>query len=437
MSTIIKIEKLYKEYRLGVIGHGTLYRDMQSWWASVRGKEDPNSLLGYNSNENRKGQILVLKDINLDIRNGEVLGIIGANGAGKSTLLKILSRVTAPSKGVIKVRGRIASLLEVGTGFHPELTGRENIYLNGAINGMNRHEVTRKMDEIVDFAGVELFLDTPVKRYSTGMHVRLGFAVAAHLESEIIVVDEVLAVGDASFQKKAIGKMQDVSKGEGRTVLFVSHNMDSIKMLCKRVILLQNGKVTKDSLPEEVVNYYLESAEAETTGPEIIFPDKPDNDYQVLGFSILNDQGEKSNYLDRTKPFQILIEYNLKKHSDDLSVSFGVSTASRENGVYINTTVFQWSNRHYRRYKYNDENVACNPGKYRAVVNIPGYILNSGKYKLNVHLIYAGNWYEFNKRGIVFVLFDLGSSHTFKFGGRSSGLLAMPLDWVNRALPVD
>ncbi len=436
MSTIIKIEKLYKEYRLGVIGHGTLYRDMQSWWASVRGKEDPNSLLGYNSNKNRKGQIIVLKDINLEIRNGEVLGIIGANGAGKSTLLKILSRVTAPSKGVIKVRGRIASLLEVGTGFHPELTGRENVYLNGAINGMNRQEVTRKMDEIVDFAGVELFLDTPVKRYSTGMHVRLGFAVAAHLESEILVVDEVLAVGDASFQKKAIGKMEDVSKGEGRTVLFVSHNMDSIKMLCKRAILLQNGKVTKDSLPEEVVNYYLESSDADKTGPEIIFPDKPDKDYQVLGFRVLNDQGKKSNYLDRTKPFQILIEYNLKKYSDDLSVSFSVNTSGSENGVYNNTSVFQWSNKHYRKYKYNDENVACDPGKYRAVVNFPGYILNSGKYNLNVHLNYGGNWYEYNKKGIVFELFDTGSSHTL-LAGRSSGLLAMPLDWVNQTIPVD
>ena len=387
MSTVIKIENLYKEYRLGVIGHGTIYRDLQSWWANVRGKEDPNSIIGQRGKGQVRDKILALNNINLEVKEGEVLGIIGANGAGKSTLLKILSRVTAPTSGQIKIRGKIASLLEVGTGFHPELTGRENIYLNGAINGMNNKEVTHKLDEIVDFSGVGQFLDTPVKRYSTGMHVRLGFAVAAYLDQEILVVDEVLAVGDASFQKKAIAKMNDVSKGEGRTVLFVSHNMDSIKMLCTRAILLQNGKVINNGLTKEVIKYYLESAEAKSTGPEISFPDKPDKDYQILGFGVLNNQGEKSDYLDRTKPFRIFIEYVLKKPSKDLDIKFSIVTASNENGVYNNTSVFQWSNRHYRRYKYNDENVACDPGKYRAVVNIPGYILNSGKYKLNVELV--------------------------------------------------
>ena len=238
MSTVIKIENLYKEYRLGVIGHGTLYRDLQSWWAKARGKPDPNSLLGVADPHEGKDRILALNDINLEVKDGEVLGIIGANGAGKSTLLKILSQVTAPTSGTIKYKGRVSSLLEVGTGFHTELTGRENIYLNGAINGMNKKEVSRKLDEIVHFAGVEQFLDTPVKRYSSGMFVRLGFAVAAHLDPDILVVDEVLAVGDASFRKKAIGKMQDVSKEEGRTVLFVSHNMESIKKLCARSILL-------------------------------------------------------------------------------------------------------------------------------------------------------------------------------------------------------
>ncbi|MBT3879454.1 MAG: ABC transporter ATP-binding protein, partial [Candidatus Scalindua sp.] len=257
MSTVIKIENLFKEYRLGVIGHDTLYRDMQSWWAMVRGKEDPNTLIGHKRNNSTEDHILALDDINLEVKNGDVFGIIGANGAGKSTLLKILSRVTAPTSGTVKVKGRIASLLEVGTGFHPELTGRENIYLNGAINGMYRKEVSRKLDEIVDFAGVEQFLDTPVKRYSSGMHVRLGFAVAAHLEPEILVVDEVLAVGDASFQKKAIGKMQDVSSAEGRTVLLVSHNMELIRKLCNRVVVLSKGELAVDGLPEDSINQYV------------------------------------------------------------------------------------------------------------------------------------------------------------------------------------
>ena len=298
MSTVIKIENLYKEYRLGVIGHGTLYRDLQSWWAKLKGKEDPNSLLGgeYMGNGKGNNQILALNNINLEIKAGEVLGIIGANGAGKSTLLKILSRVTAPTKGCIKVRGRIASLLEVGTGFHPELTGRENIYLNGAINGMSNSEVSRKLDEIVDFAGVEKFIDTPVKRYSTGMHVRLGFAVAAHLEPEIMVVDEVLAVGDASFQKKALGKMEDVSKEKGRTVLFVSHNMQSIKSLCSRAILLENGEQIFDSGSVDTVNEYLKRS-VSATEKSVDLKDKSRTGNQLLRFTGIRFEDEKQNEL--------------------------------------------------------------------------------------------------------------------------------------------
>ncbi|MBU2429245.1 MAG: ABC transporter ATP-binding protein, partial [Proteobacteria bacterium] len=255
-KTIIKIEHLYKEYCLGVIGHGTLYRDMQSWWANVRGKEDPNSLIGRVNSDSPKN-ILALNNINMNVKQGEVLGIIGANGAGKSTLLKILSKVTAPTKGIIKVKGKIASLLEVGTGFHPELTGKENIYLNGAINGMNKMEVTRKLDEIANFAGVEKFIDTPVKRYSSGMHARLGFAVAAHLDPDILVVDEVLAVGDAKFQKKAAIKMQNVSESHGRTVIIVSHNMDLIERLCSRSVLLNAGSILAEGETEAIIKKYI------------------------------------------------------------------------------------------------------------------------------------------------------------------------------------
>ncbi len=235
-NVVISVENLSKAYRLGQIGTGTLTNDLKVWWAKKRGKPNPLLKIGEADHGNRDGEtVWALKDINFQVEQGEVLGIIGRNGAGKSTLLKILSRVTAPTGGQIKVKGRIASLLEVGTGFHPDLTGRENIYLNGAILGMTREEVSRKFDEIVAFAEVEKFIDTPVKRYSSGMYVRLAFAVAAHLDPEILVVDEVLAVGDAEFQKKCLGKMGDVAKG-GRTVLFVSHNMQAITRLCKHGI---------------------------------------------------------------------------------------------------------------------------------------------------------------------------------------------------------
>ncbi|WP_292972653.1 polysaccharide ABC transporter ATP-binding protein [Mucilaginibacter sp.] len=244
MSIAIKAENLSKAYQLGDFGTGTISRDLERYWARLRGKEDPFLKIGETNDRTRKGTndvVWSLRDIAFEIEQGDAVGIIGRNGAGKSTLLKILSRVTSPTTGSVKVKGRIASLLEVGTGFHPELTGRENIFLNGAILGMRKGEIKRKFDEIVAFAGIDRYVDTPVKRYSSGMYVRLAFAVAAHLESEILIVDEVLAVGDADFQKKCLGKMQDVSKGEGRTVLFVSHNMGSIKSLCNTGMVLNNG----------------------------------------------------------------------------------------------------------------------------------------------------------------------------------------------------
>ncbi|GHA49360.1 hypothetical protein GCM10007103_32730 [Salinimicrobium marinum] len=264
MSIILKAENISKQYRLGTVGTGTLGHDINRWWHTVRGKENPYLQVGGVSNRASKANedyVWALRDINFEVKQGEVLGIIGKNGAGKSTLLKILSRVTAPTTGSIKTKGRIASLLEVGTGFHPELTGRENIYLNGAILGMTKPEIKSKIDEIIDFSGCEMYIDTPVKRYSSGMRVRLGFAVAAHLEPEILVVDEVLAVGDAEFQKKAIGKMQDLSTGEGGTVLFVSHNMASVKSLCTRGVVLENGYNVFEGKAEEAVNFYLKSSD--------------------------------------------------------------------------------------------------------------------------------------------------------------------------------
>jgi lipopolysaccharide transport system ATP-binding protein len=260
MAIAIKAEGLSKAYQLGEIGTGTLSRDVERWFAKVRGKEDPYLKIGETNDRTSKGTsdiVWSLKDINFEIEEGSAVGIIGRNGAGKSTLLKLLSRVTSPTTGSFKVKGRIASLLEVGTGFHPELSGRENIYLNGAILGMRKQEIKRKFDEIVNFSGVERYVDTPVKRYSSGMYVRLAFAVAAHLESEILIVDEVLAVGDAEFQRKCLGKMNDVSKGEGRTVLFVSHSMVSILELCSSGIYLKNGEVVETGDVKSVVEKYM------------------------------------------------------------------------------------------------------------------------------------------------------------------------------------
>ncbi|MGM9779176.1 MAG: ABC transporter ATP-binding protein [Prevotella sp.] len=258
---VIEFDGVGKQYVLGTFGTGTLSHDLNRWWAHIRGKEDPYLKVGEVNDRTRKGDsrfVWALKDISFSVEQGDVVGIIGKNGAGKSTLLKILSRVTSPTVGSIKVKGRIASLLEVGTGFHPEMTGRENIYMNGSIMGMTRAEITRKLDEIVDFAGVEKYLDTPVKRYSSGMIVRLGFAIAAHLDPEILVVDEVLAVGDAEFQKKAIGKMHDVANGQGRTVLFVSHNMAAVKSLCKTGVVMKNGGIEYTGDIESSVGHYLQ-----------------------------------------------------------------------------------------------------------------------------------------------------------------------------------
>ena len=257
----VRFESISKQYRLGTIGTGTLSHDLNRWWYRMRGKEDPWLKVGGTnllSNSDSGGYVWALQDIDLEVRQGEVLGIIGKNGAGKSTLLKILSRITSPTTGQITAYGRIASLLEVGTGFHPEMTGRENVYMNGSIMGMTRREIRSKFDEIVAFSGVEKFIDTPVKRYSSGMTVRLGFAVAAHLEPEILVVDEVLAVGDAEFQSKCLGKMEDISRGEGRTILFVSHNMAAVERLCNRAIVLENGKISYNGGVKPAVSHYID-----------------------------------------------------------------------------------------------------------------------------------------------------------------------------------
>lgn len=301
-DTVIKVENLGKLYKLGEIGTGTLSHDLNRWWAGMRGKEDPFVKIGQINDRTVKGKsdyVWALKDINFQVKQGEVLGIIGRNGAGKSTLLKILSKVATPTRGTIKVKGRIASLLEVGTGFHPELTGRENIFLNAAILGMTRSEVRAKFDEIVDFAGVERYIDTPVKRYSSGMYVRLAFSVAAFLDPEILIVDEVLAVGDAEFQKKCLSRMKDVSTNDGRTVLFVSHNLDAISNLCTACLYLNNGGLFMHSRTSDVIKQYLQVSN-DVKKRYIGDSNKP---IRILEAAILQDNFEL--YQIRNKPFQI------------------------------------------------------------------------------------------------------------------------------------
>lgn len=319
-NTVISIENLSKQYRLGVVGAGTLREDLIGLWYQIRGKEDPYLRIGEANDRSiaaSSDYVWALRDINFDVQQGEVLGIIGKNGAGKSTMLKLLSRVTAPTTGSIKVKGRIASLLEVGTGFHPELTGRENIYLNGAIMGMKRSEINAKLEEIIEFAGVQRYVDTPVKRYSSGMYVRLAFAVAAHLEPEILIVDEVLAVGDAEFQKKALGKMGEVSGSEGRTVLFVSHNMKAVTTLCTRCLLFENGTLTTNGLPSDVVDAYLRADAVETAMSHV--NEKPEftDGVRLIEARILNDIPIRTSdavVVSFKVEFQTEVEFHLNMH---------------------------------------------------------------------------------------------------------------------------
>ncbi|MDP2175478.1 MAG: ABC transporter ATP-binding protein [Bacteroidota bacterium] len=339
------VENVSKQYRLGQVGTGTMTHDFKRWLYKIRGKEDPYSKIGETNDRSKKGvsdYVWALKDINFDVKQGEVLGIIGKNGAGKSTLLKILSRVTSPTTGHIKINGRMASLLEVGTGFHPELTGRENVFLNGAIMGMSKSEIKSKFDEIVDFSGVERYIDTPVKRYSSGMHVRLGFAVAAHLEPEILVIDEVLAVGDAEFQKKCLGKMKAVS-GEGRTVLFVSHNMGAIKALCDRGLLLENGTLTFDGNIDECVNRYLSiNQSGENTG-RVELPKKGfgSGEARINIVEMIDYEGQVSETVLYKEPIKVRIHIDSEISVPTASIDIKISD---NNGTLLFHALNQYQN---------------------------------------------------------------------------------------------
>lgn len=376
-NIILKAENISKQYRLGLVGTGTLSHDLNRWWHKVRGKEDPYLKIGAVNDRSAKATdeyVWALQDINFEVQRGEVLGIIGKNGAGKSTLLKILSRVTSPTTGVIKTRGRIASLLEVGTGFHPELTGRENIFLNGAILGMTKSEIRSKIDEIVDFSGCQMYIDTPVKRYSSGMRVRLGFAVAAHLEPDILVVDEVLAVGDAEFQKKAIGKMQDVSRAEGRTILFVSHNMVSIKNLCTRVLCIQHGRIIADGKPNEMVDYYLNTHKLDVS--KTYHNNNDFSELKIKSFEIISEikTGNKFN-------FKAIIESKI-----NTVIEFAVTFSTIEA-----QPVFQIYSGHMGR------NFKCTPGEIEINGEVESFPLIQGSYLVNLWVGTSAVIYDFQK----------------------------------------
>jgi lipopolysaccharide transport system ATP-binding protein len=368
-DTVIKVENISKQYRLGQVGSKTMAADFKRWLYKLQGKEDPYAKIGETNDRSIKGSseyVWALKDIDFEVKQGEVLGIIGKNGAGKSTLLKILSRVTTPTTGKISIHGRMASLLEVGTGFHPELTGRENVFLNGAIMGMSKAEIKSKFDEIVDFSGVERYIDTPVKRYSSGMHVRLGFAVAAHLEPEILVVDEVLAVGDAEFQKKCLGKMKTVS-GEGRTVLFVSHNMGAIQTLCTRALYLKNGILHNTGPTEKIIAEYL-SNETTLSG-KISFEKREELPLQINELTIVDSNGESTSSLLCGEQFKL--ELNLEMHETKGNVEIGIGIADNMDfNVYSDKSDSFQLNKGVNKFIYTNKQTILAPGNYMVTVNI-------------------------------------------------------------------
>ena len=406
METVIKVEGVSKIYRLGQIGTGTLGEDIQLYLDKIRGKKPLGELA---TNESDEGIHVALQNVSFDVKDGQALGIIGKNGAGKSTLLKILSRITAPTSGKIKIKGRIASLLEVGTGFHPDLSGKENIYLNGAILGMSTAEVKRKFDEIVDFSGVAKFINTPVKRYSSGMYVRLAFAVAAHLEPEILIIDEVLAVGDADFQKKCLGKMKDVSSNEGRTVLFVSHNMEAVKKLCNSVVLLEHGKVIEIGNPTAVINTYFRRNTNFLSHVRYAAQDAPGNESVILlAADIALQSGE---ILEITTGFAVNFEFELKKDFEQFNFSLNLFATTGEH--IFNSQSFGFK---------------ANKGVVKASCFIPPNLMNNGDYTISVLAVSKESICIFNFESILrFEVFD--NRHGDAWFGEIGGAVRPKLDW--------
>jgi lipopolysaccharide transport system ATP-binding protein len=373
----ISFEHVSKLYRLGVVGTGTLSQDIHRWWVrDVLKKGDPYLKIGQTNDRSTKGDsdiVYALQDITFDVEKGDVVGIVGKNGAGKSTLLKLLSRITAPSTGCIRAHGRIASLLEVGTGFHPELTGRENIYMNGSIMGMTKHEIDRKIDEIVNFAGIERYIDTPVKRYSSGMTVRLGFSVAAHLEPDILVVDEVLAVGDAEFQRKAIGKMKDVSQGGGRTVLFVSHNMTAVKSLCHKGVLLENGMLKEIGNTDDIVAHYLRQGNAIDNYRRWDEPEIKKEGFELLEIGVRAKGGDWNKTMRVDNETELIIRYRITEPYEAIHLTFHMKNEQGQK-IFSFSSGKQVNSKHTK-------------GTYEQIYTLPANFFNWGNYSLDLFVV--------------------------------------------------
>jgi lipopolysaccharide transport system ATP-binding protein len=413
--TVIHLENISKQYRLGIVGSRTLASDLSRYWAKMRGREDPALKLGVENKLNKaEGEyIWALRNISFELQQGEVLGIIGKNGAGKSTLLKILSKVTAPTRGIVKIKGRVSSLLEVGTGFHPELTGTENIYLNGAILGMTRHEIRKKFDEIVAFSGIEKYIDTPVKRYSSGMYVRLAFAVAAHLEPEILIVDEVLAVGDAQFQKKCLGKMKDINIKEGRTVLFVSHNLDAVANFCNNCILLENGILTQYAKTKDVINNYLSSSRKES----IYISDGSGKKLYIQKAFLANSQNEQTEFYDFEQNINLIISIRKAEGmtiSEDVKLGISLLDKNRNRIFTVEKPVKQF---------FSDNNEAT------LKIVFPDPIIASGIYSFlaAIHLPKKEIYDNINDF-CAFNILDNGTEY-LKYGSNSEGIIYINSIW--------
>ncbi|WP_299549989.1 ABC transporter ATP-binding protein [Seonamhaeicola sp.] len=416
-DVILKIENLSKQYRLGLVGANTIKDDLKRWWYGIRGKEDPFLKIAEENNRKEKGgsnYVWALQDINFEVKQGEVLGIIGKNGAGKSTLLKILSKITSPTTGSVKSKGTVASLLEVGTGFHSELTGRENIYLNGAILGMTKKEIASKIDEIIEFSGCQRYIDTPVKRYSSGMTVRLAFAVAAFLEPDILIIDEVLTVGDAEFQKKAIGKMQDISKGEGRTVLFVSHNMAAVESLCTRVLLLRNGKIFSEGTPTEAINTYLSSY---SFSKRIQDFEAENNIPTQNGISLYYAAVENASASKKTEIIDI---------TSDIDICFRIKNDTKESTLSVG----------YDLKNTRDQVIFGSGSKFECPVNkvsevscrIPAQFLNDDVYQIHLYVHSASMITLFSDTEILsFEVKDVKRESGYL--GKINGLIRPNFDW--------
>ncbi len=413
----LEVENVSKQYRLGQVGTGTLTHDLNRFWHKIRGKEDPYLKIGEMNDRTKKGEseyVWALKDIDFQINQGDAVGIIGRNGAGKSTLLKLLSRVTKPTTGSIRYNGRIAALLEVGTGFHPEMTGRENIYLNGAILGMTKKEITKKFDEIVDFSGVERYIDTPVKRYSSGMYVRLAFAVAAHLESEILIVDEVLAVGDAEFQKKCLGKMGDVSKGEGRTVLFVSHNMTAIETLCTTAISMKQGAIVSVGEPEQLIRSYLAESTMNKRKIEFSVVERAlgNECVKITYMSIDNASSlNKEDVLDITSEIDVVFEVINLTNEKEFSVGFDVKN-TKGDVIFGSATLLRLS-------KNTVVRVSC---------RIPANLMAADTYQIGAYVhTEAMTLLFFEDDILTFEIKDVARQNGFL--GRIKGFVRPKLEW--------